>query len=321
MDISSVFRPWYAHLLVYGGISGLAALALGAISLIAAQRMQRERAAVTQLRTAMQDLAAETEQRLTAERQLFRAEKLETLGQVAGGFAHDLGNVLMAVQLNLDALRGRMANESDEAALHSATTDLERGAEAVRSLMIFARHGSLETQTVDPKAQIEKMAGLLHHGIGAHSALEMSIEGGLWSIEVNANQLELALLNLAVNARDAMPDGGQLRIAARNVSLLGTPDGLTGDFVEISVSDTGQGMTPEIAAKAIEPFYTTKEEGKGTGLGLSQVYDLTKDCGGTLTLRSAAGQGTTVTIYIPRKMASEDHDSETHKRAYNRKPN
>ena len=148
------------------------------------------------------------------------------------------------------------------------------------------------------------MKGVLQQAIGSHSKLELSIEDTLWSIEINANQLELALLNLAINARDAMPDGGKLRVVARNVALAGSPDGLTGDFVEIAASDTGTGMPSEITAKVFEPFFTTKDESKGTGLGLSQVYGFAKNCGGTATVTSALGHGTTVSIYIPRFAAS-----------------
>jgi two-component system, NtrC family, sensor kinase len=221
------------------------------------------------------------------------------MGKVAGTFAHDIGNILMAVQLSLDSLHGHVTAEAEDA-LHSAKIELEHGVEAVRSLLTFARRGSLEKEFTDAKALLENVSGLLRQAIGTHSTLELSIEEGLWPIEINVNQLQLALLNLAVNARDAMPDGGKLRVAARNASLAGAPDNLTGDFIEISASDTGSGMPPELAHKVFEPFFTTKDAGKGTGLGLSQVYGFAKGCGGTVTLTSAVGQGTTVTIYIPR---------------------
>jgi two-component system NtrC family sensor kinase len=300
VSLRAILGTWYRHLIVYGGIFGLAAIALATMSLMATTRMQRERVAVGQWRSAIEDLAAETEQRRIIEAQLFEAEKLETLGQVTGGFAHDFGNVLMAVHLNLESLRGEMKTASHEATLSSAIEEVERGSEAVRSLLIFTRHGTLETQIIDTKSRIQQVTGLLQQAIGAHSVLETMIEPDLWPIEVNANQLELALLNLAVNARDAMPDGGTLSITAKNVHLDGIPRGLTGDFVVISVSDTGCGMSPEILAKAIEPFFTTKEEGRGTGLGLSQVYGFATQGGGTAILESAPGRGTTARIYIPK---------------------
>jgi len=295
-SFDSILRVWHRHLLLYGGIFGLAALALATISLIAARHM--EGASI-----AMRELAAETERRYSAEKQLIRAEKLDAIGKVASGFAHDFGNLLMAVQINLDSMRGLVTGEAKEA-LRLAQAEVERGTEAIRSLMIFARQGSLETEIVDAKARIEQMRALLQQAIGAHSTLDMSMEDGLWPIEINANQLELALLNLAVNARDAMSDGGKLCIVARNVALAGAPDGLTGDFVEILITDTGTGMPSEIAANVFEPFYTTKDEGKGTGLGLSQVYGFAKNCGGTGTVTSALGHGTTVSIYIPKCAAS-----------------
>jgi signal transduction histidine kinase len=292
VDFDSVLRTWLRHLLVYGGIFGLAALGLTAVSLVAARHMEGER-------MAMRELAAETDKRLMTEKQLFEAEKLDAIGKVAGGFAHDFGNLLMAIQLNLDIVGDRVAGEAKEA-LDAIKAEVERGNEAIRSLMIFARHGELETDIVDAKARIGQMGRLLQPAIGTHATLEIWCEDGLWPIEINANQLELALLNLAVNARDAMRDGGKLRIAARNVSLSGAPDDLIGEFVEISVSDTGTGMPAEIASLAFDPFFTTKEEGRGTGLGLSQVYGFAKQAGGTATITSAIGEGTTVAIYIPK---------------------
>ena len=292
ISFDSVLHTWYRHLLIYGGIFGLAALALGTISLIAARHIEGERIAI-------RELAAETDKRLITEKQLFKAEKLEAIGKVAGGFAHDFGNLLMAIGVNLDFARSRVTGEVEEA-LRAAQGEVDRGSEAVRSLMVFAREGSLSTQIVDAKARIGQMTGLLQQAIGGHSTLEITIDEGLWPIEINANQLELALLNLAVNSRDAMPNSGKVRVVARNISLTGAPDGLTGDFVEISVSDTGLGMPPEIASKIFEPFFTTKDEGKGTGLGLSQVYGLAKQSGGTATVTSAVGHGTTVAIYIPK---------------------
>jgi two-component system NtrC family sensor kinase len=292
VDFDSVLRTWLRHLLVYGGIFGLAALALTTVSLIAARHLEGERRAI-------RELATETDKRLMTEKQLFEAEKLDAIGKVAGGFAHDFGNLLMAIQLNLDVLGDHVAGEAKEA-LDAIKAEVDRGNEAIRSLLIFARHGSLETNVVDAKARIEQMVRLLQPAIGAHATLELRCEDGLWPIEINANQLELALLNLAVNARDAMGDDGKLRIVARNVSLTGAPDDLTGDFVEISVSDTGTGMPAEIASLAFDPFFTTKEEGKGTGLGLSQVYAFAKQAGGTATIATAVGKGTTVVIYIPR---------------------
>jgi signal transduction histidine kinase len=252
----------------------------------------------------MNDLAAETERRREVEKELFQAEKLDALGKVAGGIAHDFGNVLTAVQLNLDFLRGYTMS-AGQAALNNAISGIERGSEAVRSLLIFARRGSFETEIVDTRERIADSVGLLRHAIGTGSTLEILIDEDLWPIEINANQLELALLNLTINARDAMPGGGALRVTARNTDLSGSPDGLAGEFVEISVSDTGCGMAPEIAAKAIEPFFTTKEAGKGTGLGLSQVYGVAKHAGGAMTLTSAVGQGTTVTLYFPKRSAPD----------------
>jgi len=305
-SMSSVLEPWYLHLLIYGGIFGTAAFALAALSLVATQRERRERRAVAQWRSATQDLATEAEKHRIAQKQLFEAEKLEGLGQLTGGFAHDFGNVLMAVQMNLDLLRGRAIGESNEVTLRRIIAEVERGAETLRSLLIFARTGPLDTQIVDLAKAVQEFAPLLHQAIGAHASLEISPARDVWAANINEKQLELALLNIAVNARDAMQDGGLLRIDIRNVSLTGIPDGLTGEFVEISLTDTGSGMPPEVAAKAPEPFFTTKQSEKGTGLGLSQVYGFAKASGGTMSLKSEVGAGTTVSIYIPRHETSAD---------------
>lgn len=292
VSFDSILRIWHEHLLVYGGLFGSAALALTVVSLIAARHMEGER-------IAMRGLAGETDRRLMSERMLFEAEKIEVVGKVASGFAHDFGNLLMGLQLNLDLMRGHVTEDVEEMLRH-AQAEIERGNEAIRSLMFFARRGSHETEIVNAKPRIEQMGDLLQQTIGAHSTLVLSMQENLWPIEINPNQLDLALLNLCVNARDAMPHGGKLSVAARNVSLTGAPNDLVGDFVEISVSDTGGGMPHEISSRAFEPFFTTKEKGKGTGLGLSQVFGFAKQAKGTATVTSAVGQGTTFAVYIPK---------------------
>jgi two-component system NtrC family sensor kinase len=297
---------WYQHLLAYGVIFGAAILALTFMALRATRHMQNERHAVRQWREAIDELSREADRRHLTERQLAQAEKLEALGKVAGGFAHDFGNILSAIRLNLDCLRGRLVSDEDEKTLEDSISETELGAQAVRSLLTFARHESLERDTIDLPALLRQTETLLRQAIGSISDLQLDVESGTWLVTTNTNQLELALLNLAVNARDAMPDGGRIRVATRNVVLNGTPEGLVGEFVAVSLSDTGAGMHPDIAKRAIEPFFTTKAEGSGTGLGLSQVYGFAKDCGGTLVIESAIGRGTTVTIYLPRQAVAEE---------------
>lgn len=297
---------WYQHLLAYGAIFGAVILALTSMALTATRHMQNERHAVRQWREAIDELSREADRRHLTERQLAQAEKLEALGKVAGGFAHDFGNILSAIRLNLDCLRGRLVSDEDEKTLEDSISEAELGAQAVRSLLTFARHESLERDTIDLPVLLRQSETLLRQAIGSISDLRLDVDPETWRVTANTNQLELALLNLAVNARDAMPDGGKIRVATRNIVLKGTPEGLAGEFVAVSLSDTGSGMPPDIVKRAIEPFFTTKAEGSGTGLGLSQVYGFAKDCGGTLVIESAVGRGTTVTLYLPKDARAEE---------------
>ena len=303
--LAALRATWYQHLLSYGAIFGAAILALTSMALTATRHMQNERHAVRQWREAIDELSREADRRHLTERQLAQAEKLEALGKVAGGFAHDFGNILSAIRLNLDCLRGRLISDEDEKALEDSISEAELGAQAVRSLLTFARHETLERDTIDLSLVLRQIETLLRQAVGSISDLHLDIEASTWLVRANTNQLELAMLNLAVNARDAMPDGGKIRVATRNVVLNGTPENLVGEFVAISLSDTGVGMPPDVVTRAIEPFFTTKAEGSGTGLGLSQVYGFAKDCGGTIVLESAVGRGTTVTIYLPRLVVDE----------------
>jgi two-component system NtrC family sensor kinase len=305
-DIALLRAIWYHHLLAYGSIFGAAILALTSMALTATRHMQSERHAVHQWREAIDELSREADRRHLTERQLAQAEKLEALGKVAGGFAHDFGNILSAIRLNLECLRGRLISEEDEKALEDSISEAELGTQAVRSLLTFARHESFERDTIDLSVILQQIEALLRQAVGAISELHLDIEPGTWVVTANTNQLELAMLNLAVNARDAMPDGGKIRVATRNVVLNENPQGLVGEFVAMSLSDTGSGMPPDVVTRAIEPFFTTKAEGSGTGLGLSQVYGFAKDCGGTIVIESTIGRGTTVTIYLPRHVTTDE---------------
>ena len=304
-DVAVLRARWYKDLLTYGSIFAAVILALTSMALTATRHMQNERHAVRQWREAIDELSREADLRHLTERQLAQAEKLEALGKVTGGFAHDFGNILSAIKLNLDCLRGRLTSDEDEKTLEDSINEAELGAQAVRSLLTFARHKSLERDIIDLSVVLPRAETLLRQAVGSISDLHLDVEPGTWRVTANTNQLELGLLNLAVNARDAMPDGGRIRLATRNVVLNGTPEMLTGEFVAVSLSDTGAGMPPDVVARAIEPFFTTKAEGSGTGLGLSQVYGFAKDCGGTIVIESTVGRGTTVTIYLPRQAVPE----------------
>jgi signal transduction histidine kinase len=236
-----------------------------------------------------------------AEEQLRQAQKMETVGQLTGGVAHDFNNLLQALSGCLSMI-GRRTRESEVRPLIEAGQQaVDRGAKLVQQLMAFARPESLRPQPIDVRERVNGMSELLARALRADIRLKTGFSPGLWPIEVDPTQFELALINLAVNARDAMPDGGELTIEASNLHL-STPDasGLFGDFVRLSVRDTGTGMPEDVAARVFEPFYTTKEVGKGSGLGLSQVYGFARQAGGTARIVSVPGRGTEVTMLLRR---------------------
>jgi len=253
-----------------------------------------------------------TERRAVEER-LRQAQKMEAVGQLTGGVAHDFNNLLTAIIGNLETLQRRAAEASDarigrlaNSALHGA----ERAALLVHRLLAFSRRQPLEPKSVSANTVIGTLSEMLWRTLGESIVIETVIGGGLWPIFVDANQLESALLNLAINARDAMPDGGKLTIEAANAYLderyAATAEIPAGQYVGIFVSDTGVGMTPEIVAQAFDPFFTTKEPGRGTGLGLSQVYGFIKQSGGHVKIYSEVGSGTTVKLYLPRHSSPDD---------------
>jgi signal transduction histidine kinase/CheY-like chemotaxis protein len=226
--------------------------------------------------------------------ELFQAQKLEAIGQLTGGIAHDFNNLLMVISGGLRLMNHPDHSEQRTEILDQMAQAIERGTGLTRKLLSFARRETLHPEPTDVAARIEAMRGLLERSLRENIKVEISCEPGLWPIMVDSGQLELVILNLAVNARDAMPDGGLLKLLAKNVSTE------NGDFVSISVSDTGVGMEPEVQVRAFEPFFTTKDAGRGTGLGLSQAYGFVKQSGGTALIDSAPGRGTNVTLLLPR---------------------
>ncbi|MGN6374457.1 MAG: ATP-binding protein [Sphingomonas sp.] len=242
-----------------------------------------------------------------AEEALRQAQKMETLGQLTGGVAHDFNNLLQIVTGNLDILQRHLPAEADR--LRRAADNAQRGAERAtvltQRLLAFARRQPLQPHQVDLNRLIGGMAELLHRSLGETIEVEVVHAARLWPVEIDANQLENALLNLAVNARDAMPEGGKLTVETANVDLdagyaAREVEVAPGQYVLISVSDTGHGMDAEALGRAFEPFFTTKDVGKGTGLGLSMVYGFVKQSGGHVRIYSEPRHGTTVKIYLPR---------------------
>lgn len=270
-----------------------------------------------QLRQANETLEARVEERTReherAMAQLHEAQKLETLGQLTGGVAHDFNNLLTPVIGNLDMLRRRVPDEDSRAQrlIDGGLQAASRAATLVQRLLAFARRQDLQPRPVAIGGLLEGMSDMLARSLGPTIDVRLAIEPGMPAARVDPNQLELALLNLAINARDAMPDGGPLKIEAAAVDRAGAGQLDPGRYIRIAVIDRGTGMSPETLARAVEPFFSTKGLGKGTGLGLSMVHGLAAQLGGMLTLTSVPGEGSTAEILLPttHEVPGEtDHD-------------
>ena len=231
--------------------------------------------------------------------QLFRAQKMEALGQLTGGLAHDFNNLLTAI-LGACELAIRNIDDPDKLRrmLEGVRNSAQRGAGLTKQLLAFARAQQLEIRQIDLKDFFADIATLIRPSLRSNIEVVTEISDQLWPVDSDAGALELALLNLAFNARDAMKDGGTLKISAHNVVLEGAPEGLKGEHVALRLSDTGTGMSPEVMDRVFEPFFTTKSFGEGTGLGLSQVFGFAKQIGGAITVDSEPGKGATFTIYL-----------------------
>jgi two-component system cell cycle sensor histidine kinase/response regulator CckA len=242
-------------------------------------------------------------QRRAVEDHLRRAQKVEALGQLTGGIAHDFNNLLGVIVGNLDMLAEALrADASQMELVDSALNAALRGAELTKRLLAVARQQPLATKVIDLNERLPGMVAMLQRTLGAGIDISARLADDLWSARADPSRVEDAVLNLAINARDAMPDGGGLVIATSNVRLDGAPGGevAPGDYVLLSVTDTGEGMPPEVIERATEPFFTTKPAGKGTGLGLSMIYGFAKQSDGHMTIDSRVGHGTTVRLYLPR---------------------
>ncbi|WP_158292400.1 ATP-binding protein [Paracraurococcus ruber] len=303
VETAAVLHGWHERVTLLGLYTALAAAALLGMAVMAMRLYREQRRVSGRWRQMVEQLRAESARREQAEAALRRAQTLEAVGQLTAGVAHDFNNLLQAIRSGLYLLSPRVP-ETSRRVLDASLQAVDRGAKLVRQLMVFARREGLEPRPVDPRALIAGLGELLQKAVGAPVAIETAIAADLWPALVDPTQAELAMLNLAINARDAMPEGGTLTIGARNARLAVPQGGApAGDYVVLSVTDTGTGMPPEVLERVLEPFFTTKAIGKGTGLGLSMVHGFVTQSGGDLRIESRPGQGTTVSLWLPRAEA------------------
>jgi PAS domain S-box-containing protein len=243
------------------------------------------------------------------QKQLAEAQKLDALGQLTGGVAHDFNNLLMIISGSLHTLRRSAGGDPKlQRAVSAIENATRRGAALTSQLLTFARRQSLNPEAIDVGERIEAIRQVLNTGVGSAVQLAFQVSRDTWPVIIDIGEFETALVNLVVNARDAMPTGGTITISAHNRRLAAGPD--AADFVAIGVSDTGLGIAPDILGKIFDPFFTTKPVGKGTGLGLSQVHGFAHQAGGTVLVDSELGKGTTVTILLPRQQVSPPAENE-----------
>ena len=247
-------------------------------------------------------LYEEAGRREVAEGALRQAQRLEAIGQLTGGVAHDFNNLLMIVSGSVHRLRRDVIGDKQVRLLDAITTATQRGESLTRQLLSFSRRQTLQPSVIDLAAWLPELKEMLSRSLRGDIDIRVVPSKRSCLVKVDPSELELALLNLAVNARDAMPSGGTLTITTKPIVLRGnaTEDGLSGEFVAIRIADTGEGIPPDVLPRVFEPFFTTKDVGKGTGLGLSQVYGFAKQSGGTASIASSSKRGTAITLFLPR---------------------
>ena len=314
--LETIVEPLQRRLSRYGAMALLVTMAsllvtvLGVAQAALTKANAQLQARASELAAVNRNLETEMAEREKAQEALRQSQKMEAVGQLTSGVAHDFNNLLTGVLGHLELGLARTQDEAVRRSLLAATRAADRGAKLTQQLLAFSRRQHLQAKPVDLNALVRGMEDMLSRTIGPAVRIEMALPAELWPALVDASQIEVAILNLAINARDAMPLGGRLVLATANVPAdaprrpADLPAGGGVDLVMVSVTDSGTGMDEETLARAFEPFYTTKEIGKGTGLGLSQVYGLAKQSGGAAEIESARGSGTSVRLYLPRAGAA-----------------
>jgi signal transduction histidine kinase/CheY-like chemotaxis protein len=244
-----------------------------------------------------------------SERRLAHAQKMEAVGQLTGGIAHDFNNLLLVVSGNLELLEAHGLTDDARVLLKEAQEATALGSKLTDQLLTFARRRHLDAHVIEVNELVVSITEMLRRTLGEHIALSTSLVRELWLTRIDPGQFQSAIVNMAVNARDAMPEGGRLVIETCNITLAAAEETFPaelkpGDYVQLSISDTGTGMPPEVRDRVFEPFFTTKDKGRGTGLGLAMVYGFVKQSGGHITIYSEQGHGTTFNLYLPRAPAS-----------------
>ncbi len=316
VDQENVLAPWRQQTLVLTLVALCGSVVMGTLLLLLARASHRLESLLPEFRSAKEAaesanaaLLVQMHERERAEAAMRQAQRIEAVGQLTGGVAHDFNNLLTVMLGNLDLMQhSEKLDQALKERLLRMRHAAERGATLVDQLLAFARRQPLSPRAVELNGVVSGMSGLLQSAIGNNIRIETRLANGLWPAMIDPTQIELVILNLAINARDAMPKGGTLTIETANTHMAGpaedgsAPPGApaAGDYIVVSVRDTGTGMAPEVLAKAFEPFFTTKGVGHGSGLGLSQVFGLARQSGGGVHLESSLGQGTTVRVYLPR---------------------
>ena len=307
LSLDRVQAQWLADTAWTASVCLVVALALGFTTLLAIRRWRSEQAMLHRLSQNRDALRAEISRRETAEAGLLQAQRLESLGRLTGGVAHDFNNLLTAILGTVHLLERHLGPGADERArryLGLARDAVQRGARLNASLLAFARQQRLQATSLDANALVQGFAPLIQRALGEAVTLSVQLDPNVPPGRADAAQLEAALLNLAINARDAMPRGGTVTLSTQVAwleaeQLVGNADATPGLYIAIALRDAGTGMPPEVRERAFEPFFTTKAPGKGTGLGLSQVYGFIRQLGGHVAIDSTPGEGTVVTLFLP----------------------